>query len=145
MKIVVCASINLTMLVKEVKDRLEKLGHEVEIPFMSQKIIAGEISLADFLQQKEESGDGIFRVRAGEDLIKRYYHSIERADAILVANGEKNGVKNYIGGNVFLEIGFAHILDKKIFLLNPLPEVSYKDELEAIKPVILNNNLNLIN
>jgi hypothetical protein len=145
MKIVICASIDLTPKIKEIKDGLERLGHETEIPFMAKKILAGEISLAEFLAVKAAAGDGIFRERAGEDLIKRYYNMIKAADAIIIVNGDKKGIKNYIGGNVFLEMGFAYTMEKKIFLLNPIPEMGYSDEIKAMKPIILNNDLSKIN
>jgi len=43
-----------------------------------------------------------------------------------------------------IEIAFAHVLDKKIYLLNPVPNISYSDEIEAMKPVILNGKLDNI-
>ena len=43
-----------------------------------------------------------------------------------------------------MEIGYAHVLDKKIFFLNPIPVVSFKDELIAASPVIINGDLNQI-
>lgn len=144
MKIVICSSIDLTPKLKVVADELKKLGHEVELPFMSQKILAGEVSLDEFLSVKDKEGDGSFRAKSGQDLIMRYFKLIEAADAILVVNGDKKGIKNYIGGNTFLEMGFAHVLGKKIFLLNPLPDMPYRDELEAVRPVIINNDLNQI-
>jgi predicted RNA-binding protein with PUA domain len=66
------------------------------------------------------------------------------SDAILVLNFDKNGVKNYIGGNTLMEIGFAHVHDKKIFLLNPIPDMPYKDEIEATDPVVLSGDLSKI-
>ena len=54
---------------------------------------------------------------------------IQKSDAILVLNLTKNGIENYIGGNTFLEMGFAHVLEKKIFVYNKLPDVGYKDEI----------------
>ena len=37
------------------------------------------------------------------------------------------------------------VLNKKIFLMNPIPEIEYyKSEIEAVKPVILNENLERI-
>jgi len=145
MKIVICASIDLTPKIKEVKEMLEKIGHTVEAPCYSQKILSGEITLEDFLAVKNKEGDGRFRQAAGEDLIKRHYNLIEKSEAILVVNGDKRGIINYIGGKTFLEIGFAHILGKGIFLLNPIPKLSYSDEIRAMNPIILNNDLSLIN
>ena len=66
------------------------------------------------------------------DAVKAHYDEISRAEAILVCNYDKNGVKNYIGANTFLEMGFAHCLGKKIYLVNPLPDMPYiNDELYA--------------
>jgi len=59
----------------------------------------------------------------------------------LVANYNKREIQNYIGGNSFLEMGFAHILRKKIFLLNEIPEMIYSDEIKAMQPIILNGIL----
>jgi len=53
-------------------------------------------------------------------------------------------VQNYIGGNTFLEMAFAHILDKPIYLQNPIPEILYKDEIIAMQPIILNGDLSRI-
>jgi predicted RNA-binding protein with PUA domain len=41
-------------------------------------------------------------------------------------------------------MGFAHALGKKIFLLQGIPDLSYRDEIMAMKPIILNGNLNKI-
>jgi len=112
---------------------------------MTKKILAGEISLEEYLAIKGKAGDAVFREQAGQDLIKRYYNMIKEADAILIVNGDKKGIKNYIGGNTFLEMGFAYTMDKKIFLLNPIPDMAYRDELEAMKPIILDNDLSKIN
>lgn len=76
--------------------------------------------------------------------IKVHYKEILDSDAILVLNLDKNGVENYIGGNTLIEIGQAYVNDKKIFLLNPIPEISYKAEIESMDPVILNSDLSAI-
>ena len=41
-----------------------------------------------------------------------------------------------------LEMGFAHVLGKKIFLLNGIPDMHYKDEIRAMQPVVLDGDLN---
>lgn len=141
MKIVICASISATYKIKEIADILSGYGYETEIPFYSQKILNGDVSIESFLVIKERDGDKQFREKANEDLIKRYFRLIKDSDAVFAVNIDKKGIKNYIGGNTFLEIGFAHVLGKKIFLLNDIPECSYKDEIIAMKPVILNGNI----
>ncbi len=55
------------------------------------------------------------------------------SDGVIVLNYEKNGVANYIGGNTLMEIGFAYVADKEIFLMNPIPtDVPYTDEIKAM-------------
>lgn len=60
-------------------------------------------------------------------------------------NLDKHGVRNYIGGNTLMEIGFAHVLNQKIFLYNPIPEIPYyKSEIEAVRPIVINGDYSLI-
>jgi nucleoside 2-deoxyribosyltransferase len=145
MKIVICGSINFTPKIKEISDKLLALGHEVDIPLTSQRIINGELTIEEFEKEKEKNGDSVFRESAmrkiKEDVIKRYYKKIKEADSILVVNLEKKGLKDYIGGNTFLEMGFAHVLNKKIYLYNNIPESSFKDEIVAMQPVVLGGDV----
>ncbi len=83
-------------------------------------------------------------VKKEYDYIRYHYGEIVNGDAILVLNLAKGGVKNYIGGNTLMEIGFAYVHHKKIFFLNPIPEVSYRDEIQAMGPVVVKGNLSLI-
>lgn len=70
---------------------------------------------------------------------------MQGADAVLAVNLDKHGIKNYIGGNTFLELGFAHVLNQKIFLLNPIPDMPYyKTEIVAMKPIVINGDLSQI-
>ncbi len=43
-----------------------------------------------------------------------------------------------------MELGFAYVNDKKIFLLNPIPDLPYKEEIEAVQPIVLNGDLSKI-
>lgn len=145
MKVVVCGSVESVAKNLAVVEGLKQLGHEVEIPRTVQMILAGEVSLAKFTADKEAAGDLKYREMAEEDLIIRYYRLIEKAEAILVINVDKRGIKNYVGGNAFLEVGFAYVLGKKIFFLNDIPEIPYyRDELRAMKPIILRGDLTKI-
>jgi len=144
MKIVICASISFTHKIKGVSDELKKLGHKVEIPFYSEKILNGELSLEEYERIKQKNGDLELRKKAKEDLIKRYFKLIKDADAILVLNLDKNEIKNYIGGNTFLEMGFAYVLGKKIFLFNEIPDVPYKDEIKAMNPIVIYGDISKI-
>ena len=79
------------------------------------------------------------------DAIREFWKLMQEGNAILVMNFDKHGIKNYIGGNTIMEIGFAHVLNQKIFLFNPIPDIPYyKSEIEAVKPVVINGDLSLI-
>ncbi len=74
-----------------------------------------------------------------------HYARILDNDAILIVNGEKRGIQNYIGGNVLMEMGQAYVNHKKIYFLNGMPSgLSYMDEIEAMDPVCLNGDLSNI-
>lgn len=123
----------------DAKVSLEERGHKVILPEGVEEYIKGKLKI---LAGKKGALEGAKR-KIDNDLIKKHYYKIQKSDAILVINKEKNGIKNYIGGNSFLEIGFAYILNKKIYVLNKLPKdllIIYQ-ELVAMKPIILNDKL----
>ena len=144
MKIAICGSIESVYEIKSISEKLVEAGHETDIPLTCQRILNGELTLEDFKKEKEKNGDGSFR-KIKDDVIKRYYDIIRDCDAILVVNVEKKGIAGYIGGNTFLEVGFAYVLDKKIFLFNEIPEIGYKDEILAMQPIVLDGDLTKIN
>lgn len=78
-------------------------------------------------------------------LTKHHFNKIVRGDSILVLNYPKNGVAGYIGGAVLCEMAIALHFKKKIYVLNPIDESSsYKEEILAMNPTILNGDLELI-
>jgi len=46
-----------------------------------------------------------------------------------------------VGGNSFLEMGFAHILDLPIYMMRPVPEMLYQSEMAAMDPVIIDGDM----
>lgn len=102
------------------------------------KIATGEINE---IPDEVEHAD----VKRKNNYIKFWHDLIVSGDAIVVGNFDKNGIKNYIGGNTLMEIGFAHVNDKKVFLYNPISEeVSYVDEIKAMVDDVLNGDLTKI-
>ena len=80
--------------------------------------------------------------KRNNDYIRQHYKHILESDAILIVNSEKKGIKNYIGGNCLMEMGMAYVNNKKIFLLNDIPETSsYLQEIKAMDPVSLYGDL----
>ena len=81
-------------------------------------------------------------------MYKQSEEAIKNMDAVLVLNYDKNKdgeiYKNYIGGATFLEMYDAFRLDKKIFLMNDIPEGMLFDEIEGFNPIVLNGNINLV-
>ena len=100
----------------------------------------------EFIGKSDQEKETIkLRQKQQFDPIKEFWQKMQSADAVLVLNYDKNGIKNYIGGNTFLEIGFAHVLNQKIFLLNPIPDLRlYATEIESVRPVIINGDLSKI-
>lgn len=136
MKIIICGSISAAKEIFEVKAKLEAMGHEVEIPEGVKHLDQWEGDDANMSEKAER--------KIKHDLIRGYYEKIKEYDAVLVVNVDKKGVKNYIGGNTFLEMGFGHVLNKKLYCLNPLPDLSYTSEMTAMEPIIIDNQLALI-
>jgi len=143
MKIAICSSMAFAKEMIEIKKELEKMKHQVVLPFGTEKYLENRE-----LQKRASdwgSSEGA-NLKIHSDLIRRHYNEIKNSDAVLIVNKDKKGIKNYIGGNTFLEMGFAYILNKKIFVLNSLPEEVkiFYQELLAMQPIILNGGLSLI-
>jgi len=77
-------------------------------------------------------------------MLKRSSEIIEKNDAVLVLNFEKNGLQNYIGGATFLEMYDAFRMAKKIYLFNEIPEGIMKDEINGFSPTVIRTNLGKI-
>lgn len=140
MKITICGSVTFAKKLVEIYHQLEKLGHE---PVMHEEMFG----IAD--GTAKEIIDGInldhAEIKRKYGFIKIWHGLIKSSDAILVCNYDKNGMENYIGGNTLMEIGFAHVLNQKIFLYNSIPDIPYyKSEIEAMKPEIINGDLSKI-
>ena len=84
-------------------------------------------------------------VKRENNYLKVHYQHILESDAILIINSKKNGHKNYIGGNVLIEMGQAYVNDRVIFLLNDIPtDLPYTAEIQCMDPVCLHGSLNNI-
>lgn len=136
MKIGVAGSMQFTDEMIKACAELEKNGHN---PFMSgfKDRYAGKN--ADEIEKLK------LQDKYEHDAIREFWQPMQDADALLVLNYDKNGIKNYIGGNSFLEMGFAHVLNQKIYLLNPIPDMPYYGtEIIAMKPIVISNDLSKI-
>jgi hypothetical protein len=134
MTITICGSIKFFDQMLEARARLEKMGHSVLMPVRTDGV--------DYWSKDNKS-----RVEAKKkfEFISEHMDKIEKSDAILVVNETKGDTENYIGANTFLEIGFAHYRDKKIYFLNSVPNQRYiEDEILTVEPIVLNGDLTKI-
>jgi len=136
MRIGIIGSMQFTDKMVEIREKLRELGHDAFITDLHRTMVG-------------KTGDEIEKIKIyqkqNKDAIREFWRMMQGADAVLVLNLDKNGVKNYVGGNTLMEIGFAHVLNQKIFMLNPIPEMPYcKTEIEAVRPTILYGDLTKI-
>jgi hypothetical protein len=136
MKIGIVGSMQFSEKMIETRKRLEDMGHEA----FESKFAKSMVGKTD--EQKERMK---LHQKYNLDAIKEFWRLMQGADAILVLNFDKAGINNYIGGNSLMEMGFAHVLNQKIYLMNPIPEIPYyKTEIEAMRPTIINGDLSLL-
>lgn len=136
MKIVICGSMTFAKKMVETEKELLERGHSVILPKFTK-----EYAELDSIEDKHTESA---KNKIEHNLIRNYFNEIKNCDAILILNEKRNDISNYIGGNSFLEMGFAHILNKRIFLMNSIPEMIYSDEIKAMQPVVINSDLGKI-
>ena len=135
MKICICCSLSFADKVKGISEELKKLGHEVLLP---NGILIDVINKPDFDPVAAKHDNGY-------DAIREHFEKIKKSDAILVCNFTKNNIRNYIGANTFLEMGFAYYIGKPIFTFNPLPDYKYiNDEILSFGVKVLNGDFGKI-
>lgn len=116
---------------------LELRGHEVRVPVGTDE------------EPPVEGRPGITKneliaAKIEYDFIRKHFQNIEWADAILILNYKKKDIDGYIGGNTFLEMGYAFGLRKKIFVLYAIPPMDYESEMHAMQPILVNGDINAI-
>lgn len=136
MKIIICGSISTADEILRVRKELESKGHEVEIP---EGVKREEIRTKTNASHEERAN-----IKVKYDLIRGYFEKIRLNDVVLVVNPEKKGIPGYIGGNTLIEMAFAHVLNKPLYCLYELPDLSYTSEIRAMQPVVLNGDLTKI-
>ena len=142
MKITICSSAFFTKRVYEIKQKLEEIGYEVFVFPDEVELDGKKLHVTEFYKMKKEDyfNDEYWKLK--NKLINEHIGKIEKSDAILVLNLDKNEKEGYIGGNTFLEMGIAHYLNKKIFLWKkPSENLPYFEEIMALNLIIINENI----
>lgn len=129
-RIAILSSMSFKKKIIELKLALTDLGYEV-----------GTLYETANLNHSKRTHD---RLKKELDLISANYNYVNANDAVLVLNFTKGGTKNYIGGNTLIEMAFAHIQKKPIYLFNSIPKISYRAEIESMKPIIICGDLSKI-
>ncbi|MFA6307354.1 MAG: hypothetical protein WC664_00755 [Patescibacteria group bacterium] len=146
MKITICGSIAFYDEMLDVKKKLEQLGHLVKLPPFEVKDENGDMIPVKeyYAKRKAETNDTSWIWDRKEEAMKLHFEKVTWSDVVLILNYNKNNIPNYIGANTLLEMGLAFHLNKKIFLLNDIPEINYKEELLGMKPMVIHNDLTKI-
>lgn len=142
MKITLCGSIAAYEEMLAVKKQLEGERHEIKLPPLEITGRDGKpLSVIDYYKiRREADNDDDWVWKEKKKAIMTHFQKIEWSDAVLVLNYDKKGIAGYIGGNTLMEMGVAFYLGKPIYLLNPVPEISYKEEILGMWPVVLDGN-----
>ena len=135
MKILVICSKAFYDRIEPIKEKLEEMGHEIELPNSYYTPNAEKESWSKGVEAHSEFKSRMFRMSV---------ERIKEMDAVLTLNYEKNGKKDYIGGSTFLELYEAFMNNKKIFLYNDIPEGILYDEISGFSPIVIHGNLDLV-
>lgn len=127
--ITICGSMRFFEDIERLKRDVEQNGFTVFTPIK-------EGSGVDYAQLTKQQ-----QAEVKQRYIDQHIEKIKQSDAILVANYTKGDKKDYIGANTFLEMAFAYILQKPIFILNDIPEQENTVEIAGLKPRVLNGDL----
>lgn len=129
--VAICGSMAHKSLWLPIIDELRAKGFSVSTPELSEAYDWSSFSDEEIIREKGR-------------LIRRHIANIEAAKCVLVANFEKNGIKDYIGSNSFLEMGAGFIFEKPIYLFNPVPKQDNYEEILALEPIVISGDLSKI-
>lgn len=146
MKITICGSIAFYDEMTKAQHRLESMGHQIKLPPHQVQDEHGQmIPVQQYYQIRKTSDEADTWVWGRkQEAMMNHFEEVAWADAIVVMNCAKNGIDGYIGANTLLEMGLALYLRKKIYLLNSVPDISYREELLGMQPIVLSGDLSLI-
>ncbi len=139
MKIAIIGSMKFAKDMVELKKELNLMGHEASIP------VGTEPHLKDknFVENLEKN----LKFCIENNVMRDNFEQVAKHDAVLVLNKKRNGIDGYIGISALLEMGIAHYLKKKIFLMFPTPhynDARWAHEVAIMEPKVLNGDVSKI-
>lgn len=135
MKVFIISSASFYDKIPPIKEYLESKGFELVMP-----------NTYDNPNLEKEVWKKGFKAHAEleKELFKQSEEKIKDVDAVLCVNFEKHNIENYIGGATFIEIYEAFKNNKKIYLYHDIPKGMLYDEIAGFDPIIINENLDLV-
>src|ERR1700722_14102537 len=136
MRIAVIGSMKFADDMVKIKEQLDELGHTAVIPLGTESHLKNK----DFVENLDDNLEWCIT----HDIMRRNFMQIADNDAVLVLNYKRNDLEGYIGISALMEMGVAHYLRKKIFLINNTPD--YKDarwahEVAIMQPTSIKGDL----
>lgn len=146
MKITLCGSLAFIDKMNDLKKQLEEMGHEVKLPPTTVTDDKGNTIPVVVLHQQrretKETSGWIWDHKA--EAMRNHFDKVAWCDGVIILNETKHSTPHYIGGNTLMEMGLAFYLKKKIYLMNPIPELPYTEEIIGMRPTVINGNLLLV-
>ena len=144
MKITICGSTAFINEMEKVSNELTTLGHEVKFPpMMKFDEHNNPIPTAEYYKYKKEAAGkpDHWIWKRHDEPIRDHFEKVAWSDAVLILNYDKNNIANYVGPNTLMEMGLAFFLKKPIYLLNPIPDVAWFEEITGMHPIVIDGNL----
>ena len=136
MKILIHASLDLKQEMIDAKKYIEDNSvHKVMLP-----------ELTRYQDIRDVYGDDETFTKIKNRLTKENFQNVENCDALLIINNSHRGIKDYIGGNSFMEMVIAFYLKKPIYLLNDIPKgMTYTEEVKSLYPNVVHSISRFLN
>lgn len=130
MKILIHASLDFKQAMVDAKKYIESNSeHQVVLP-----------ELTRYQDIRDVQGDDETFTKIKNRLTKENFQNVESCDVLLILNYSHRGIKNYIGGNSFMEMVVAFFLKKPIYLLYDIPEnMTFTEEIKSLYPIVVQN------
>lgn len=135
MKILIHASLDFKQIMIDAKEYIESNSvHQVVLP-----------ELTRYQDIRDVKGDDDLFTKIKNRLTKDNFQNVEKCDCLLILNYSHREIKNYIGGNSFMEMVVAFFLKKPIYLLNDIPEnMTFTEEIKSLYPIVVKSLSNFI-
>lgn len=140
--ITICASASFYSALFEIEKELKKTGFQVKIPITARRMKkANNFNVEQhktwYINPKEYSRK--------KKLMDMHFKKVMQADAILVVNEEKKGIKGYIGGNTLMEMTLAYYHKKPIFVWNGIEHTHpFEEEIMGMGSKIIDRDITKI-